>query len=260
MMRMGWWAAVSAAALAVSAAAAPYVVLKDGRKMDGVSIRARPDGSVILIRADGQQITLMRDQYSQAVADKPAEFDRAAAAVQAGRVDEAIPLLQKIMADHRFLQWDREAGLLLVRAHQARKDGASMLKVYDGLMKDYPAMANDPEVSWAYRDALLAAKQFTQLEPQLAKLAVGENRADAARALLMRGDIRQAQGNLELAIRDYLRVVLFYERETAVLPRALLRVAQALEANRDPRARDFYRRLLQEFAETPEAAAAKGKG
>jgi len=251
--------AAAIALAATGALAAPYVVLKNNNRIEGASIRARPDGSVVLITADGRQFTFTRDQYLQAVADKPADFERAAAAVQAGRTDEAIPILQKIMSELRFLQWDREAGLLLVRAHQAKNDGESMLKVYDALMKDYPAMVNEPEVGWHYREALLAAKRYSQLEPQLDTLIKGENRTDAARALLMRGDIRAAQGNLEVAIRDYLRVVLFFERETAVLPRALLKAAQALERNRDPRAKEFYRRLVQEFADTPEGAAAKGK-
>lgn len=254
-----WWTVLGAAALAFDAIAAPYVVLKNGQRIEGAAIRARPDGTIILTRADGQQFQLTRDQYTEAGADKPADFDRAAAAVQAGRHDEAIPILQKIMSDLRFLRWDREAGLLLVRAHRAKNDGAAMLKVYDTLMKDYPALANDPEVGWAYREALIAARQFSEVEKQLPALIKSENRVDAGRALLMRGDIRQAQGNLELAIRDYLRVVLFFERETVLMPAALLRVAQALEKNRDGRAKEFYRRLLQEYPESPEAAAAKGK-
>ncbi|MCX7817961.1 MAG: tetratricopeptide repeat protein [Kiritimatiellae bacterium] len=257
--RRWWWAAAVAAVLAGGAPGAPYVVLRTGQRLEGATIRARSDGTVVLIRPDGQQLTLTRDQYTEAGTDKPAEFDRAAAAVQAGRYDEAIPILQKIMTDLRFLRWDREAGLLLVRAYRAKNDGAAMLKVYDTLIKDYPALANDPEVGWAYREALIAARQFAEVEKQLPALIKSENRLDAGRALLMRGDIRQAQGNIELAIRDYLRVVLFFERETALMPAALLRTAQALEKNRDGRAKEFYRRLLQEYPESPEAAAAKGK-
>lgn len=254
-----WWMLLGTVVFGTNALTAPYVVLRNNQRIEGVAIRARPDGTIILTRADGQQFQLTRDQYIEAGIDKPAEFDRAAAAVQAGRFDEAIPILQKIMSDLRFLRWDRDAGLLLVRAYHAKNDGAAMLKVYDTLMKDYPSLVKDPEVGWAYREALIVARQFSEVEKQLPALISSENRVDAARALLMRGDIRQAQGNLELAIRDYLRVILFFERETAVMPAALLRVAQALEKNRDGRARDFYRRLVQDYPESPEAAAAKGK-
>jgi hypothetical protein len=40
---------------------------------------------------------------------------------------------------------------------------------------------------------------------------------------------------------------------------ALLKAAQALEGLRDARAKDFYRRLVEDFGDSPEAAAAKGK-
>ena len=239
--------------------AAPYVILANGQRMDGVAIRVRPDGTVVLTRADGQQINLAKGQYKQAVADKPADLDKAAAAVQAGRFDEAIPILQKIMEEYRLLSWDFEAAKLLIRAYTGKQDGAGALKVWDTIMAVYPGLKSDPEACWQYREALLAAGRYTDLLNELKPRVRSDNRREAARALLMRGQVHEVQGNLELAIRDYLRVVLFYERETEILPRALLRVAQALEKNRDSRAKDFFRRLVQEFPDSPEAAAAKGK-
>lgn len=256
---MNRWIAAAVAAATVSATAAPYVVLKDGQRRPGASIRAKADGSIVLIDDKGQQFTLTRDQYMQAVADKPAAYDPAVAAVQAKQYDAAIAPLQKIMSDLRFLEWDKAAGLALAKAYQGKGDFESMIKTYDTLMKDYPALETDAEIGWAYREAILGAKQYARLEPMLTKLIAGESRSDAARAQVMRGDINAAQGKPEVAIRDYLRTVLFFERETAVMPLALLRTAQGLERLRDPRAKEFYRRLAEEYAEAPEAAAAKGK-
>jgi len=254
-----WMAMAMVAVVAGSAAAAPFVTLKNGQRKEGVAIRAKADGSSQLIDSQGQQVTFLRDQYIQAVADKPAAYDQAVAMVQAKKYDEAIPLLQKIMGDLRFLEWDKAAGMALAKAYEGKKDFGNMLKTYDGLMKDYPALETDAEIGWAYREALLGNQQYSRLDPMLGKLISGENRTDAARAQLMRGDINASQGKPEMAIRDYLRTVLFFERESTVMPAALLKTALALEKLRDPRAKEFYRRLAEEYGDAPEAAQAKGK-
>lgn len=254
-----WMAVVAVAAVAASATAAPHVVLKNGQRKDGVSIRAKADGSVFIIDANGVRFDYTRDQYAQAVTDKPAGLDAAIAAVQAKKYDEAIPALQKVMTEMRFLEWDRTAGMGLVTALEGKKDFEGALRVYDVLMKDYPKLEADPEVGWSYREAVFGAKQFARLEPMLVKLLAGENRTDAARALVMRGDIRASENKPEMAVRDYLRAVLFYERETTVMPAALVRTAQTLGKMRDPRAKEFYRRVVEEYADAPETVQAKGK-
>ncbi len=254
-----WMAMVAVAAVAASATAAPYVVLKNGQRKDGVTIRAKADGSVFIIDSNGVRFDYTRDQYVQAVTDKPAGLDAAVAAVQAKKYDEAAPALQKIMTDMRFLEWDRTAGIELVKALQGKKDFEGAIRTYDVLMKDYPKLETDPEAGWSYRELVFGAKQFARLEPMLVKLLAGENRTDAARALVMRGDIRASENKPEMAVRDYLRAVLFYERESTVIPAALVRTAQALERMRDPRAKEFYRRVVEEYADAPEAAQAKGK-
>lgn len=256
-----WMIVAVAAAVMTSACEAAHVVLKNGEPKKAIAIRAKADGSIVVTLAEpsGMQMTLTRDQYTQAVADKPAAYDAAIAAVQAKKFDEAIPVLQKIMTELRFLEWDKAAGLALAKAYQGKNDFDSTIKTYDALIKDYPALETDPEIGWAYRDAMIGAKQFARIEPMLAKLIAGESRADAARAQVLRGDIYAGQGKPEAAIRDYLRTILFFERESAVMPLALLRAAQGLEKLRDPRAKEFYRRLAEEYGDSPEAAQAKGK-
>ena len=259
-MKRTMWILVLVAA-AAAAQAAPYVVLKNQTKMVGAAIRASPNGDIKLTRTDGQQITLTKDQYLQAVTDKPATFDAAVAAVQQKSFDQAIPALEKIMLECRFLEWDKPAGLQLAKAYEGKNDYASAIKVYETLLKDYPALETDPEagVGWAMRNALLGSKQYSKLEPMLNTLIAGENRTEAARATLLRGDIRAEENKPEAAIRDYLRTVLFYEREAAVMPQALLKTGLALEKLRDPRAKDMFKRLVEEYPQSPEAATAKSK-
>lgn len=259
-MKRWMWIPVVAIA-AATASAAPYVVLKSGERKVGLTIRAKPSGEVTLSLAGGQQMILSKEQYVQAVADKPATFDAAVAAVQQKKFDEAVPALEKIMQETRYLEWDKAAGLQLAKAYEGKGDFANAIKTYETLLKDYPALETDPEaaVGWGMRNALLGAKQYAKLDPMLTKLMAGDNRAEAARATLMRGDMRADENKPEAAIRDYLRTVLFYSSEASVMPAALLRTAQSLEKQRDPRAKEFYRRLAEEYGSSPEAAQAKGK-
>jgi tetratricopeptide (TPR) repeat protein len=252
-------AMVILAGAAVAAQAAPYVILKNNEQKVGTQIRARPDGTITLIMGGGQSLQLSKDQYIRAVADKPEKIDAAAAAVAAKKFDEAIPVLKQIMTDLRFLEWDRVAGIQLARAYEGKGMGAEAVAVYETLVKDYPALEMDPEFGWAYRSGLLAAKQYARLEPMLKKMIAEGSRTDAAKALIMRGDIRAEENKMELAIRDYLRMILFYEKERDVMPSGLSRAAGALSKLRDPRAKEIYQRLAEEYPQSPEAAAARGK-
>jgi tetratricopeptide (TPR) repeat protein len=247
------------AAATLAAPAAPYVVLKSGQQVPGVSIRAKADGSVVLTRADGQQLVLTRDQYTQAVADRPPEFDAGLKAVQGQKFDEAIPLLKKVVDEYKYLAWDERALVVLGRAYAGKKDHASAIAAYEELFRGNPAAEKEAAVMWGYLEALLGAGQAARLEPRLDQMIREGARPDAARAQMMRGDVKAAAGQLEAAALDYLRTVLFFKKEADVQPEAHLRVAETLEKMRDNRAKEWYRRLAEDFPGSPQAAAAKGK-
>ncbi|MBP7275469.1 MAG: hypothetical protein KBA51_04620 [Kiritimatiellae bacterium] len=254
MAIIGIWAAG-----VVDALAAPYVVLNDGTRRVGTRISARPDGTVVLTTESGQ-FEFARGQYRAAVADKPADFDATiAAAGKAATADGAIPALTKIIRELRNLEWDKPAAQALVRIYTGKKEFAPAAKVMEDLLAVYPTLESDPDYGWLYRQALLNAGQIKKLETKLADLVAKGSPADTARALIMRGDIRAGEEKMEYAIRDYLRAVLFFERERAVMPEALSKAAAALEKARDPRSKNLYQQLVRDYPNSPEAAAAKGK-
>ncbi len=260
-MKSRMWRIIAVAVVAgtLAAPAAPYVVLNDNSRREGLRISARADGTVVLSTASGQ-FEYPRGQYKLAVADKPAEFDGAiAAAARPGQGDAAIPALKKIMAEMRNLEWDKPAAQALARIHNAKKEYAQVVTTYEALFVAYPSLEMDPEYGWTYRRALLDAGQAKKLETKLGDLAAKGTPTDAARALVLRGDIRASEEKMEYAIRDYLRVVLFYAREQAVMPEALSKAAGALEKLRDPRAKNLYQQLVRDYPSSPEAVAAKGK-
>jgi TolA-binding protein len=111
------------------------------------------------------------------------------------------------------------------------------------------------------RKALLAAKQYPALIRELDAVAASGSRPDAALAQIMRGDIQVAQNNLDQAVLDFLRTAILFQdvKDPAIQGEAHLKAAQALEAMREPRAKDMYRRLVEKYPSAPQAAQAKAK-
>ena len=148
---------------------------------------------------------------------KPAGYDKAVQAVEAGQGLSAIPILTKIVADYRMLQWDKPAGRYLALAYIST---GKAQKAYEVCA---PIVAEDKTAGWsgdlaaAYWQALLKLGKKDQLEGLLKKAASSGDRQASAAALVMRGDIivqgsNDAGEELKRALRDgYMRVALMYQ-------------------------------------------------
>lgn len=260
----GMWLAALWTAGLVSAMAAPYVVQKGGIKTDGVAIVMNPDRSVTLTTAQGGHISFTKDQYVEVHADKPEAYAAAAAMLAEGKHDDAIKAFAKIAKDYYGLEWDDQANLQIARAMAARKDYPGAIARFEELFKRAPDLKKQSDALWSYHGALLESKQYDRLKLILKQTLAEGGHADALRAQLMRGDIEAGQGDLESALLDYLRTVTFAKtgKESPpkeVVPQAMLKTAQTLEKMKDARAREWYRRVAQEYPQSPEAAAAKQK-
>ena len=237
---------------------AAYVELPNGSRVEGSDIRARADGTIILTTPQGQ-VSYVRGQYTKAVADKPADFDRARQLAAQKNFDEALKLLQPIVQNFRFLEWDNNARVLIAQIQTAKGDPAAAAATFDDLFRNNPDAKKDEAILWAYFDALLGAKLYDRLGSQLDELIAKGPRPAAARAQVMRGDIKMAQGQVEGALTDYLRSAILFESEKAVQPEAIFKAAEALDRLRDPRAKDLYRKVASEFPGTPYGQKAQGK-
>ncbi len=246
--------------LAGSALAAPFVVLPNGQRVAGTAIRALANGDVNLTTEMGVR-TFPKGSYAKAVADKPAEYDQAAAAIKGGKFDDAIKLLNGIIAAYRNLEWDVEASKLLPQALLGQGDAAGAVQAYDKLFLLAPGEKQNAALAWGMRRAMLQAKQYTGLIRQLDAVAAAGPRPEAARAQTMRGDIQLAQNNVELAALDYLRTAILFQdlNDPIVLGEACFKAAAALEQLRDPRAKDMYKKVATEYKASPYAAQAAGK-
>jgi tetratricopeptide (TPR) repeat protein len=248
-------AALIAAAWSVDAA---YVLLPNNTRIEGTDIRAKSDGEVILTTPQGQR-SFPKGQYLRAVADKPADIDKAKQLAGAKSYDEAIRILNDIVSKFRYLEWDNSAHAMLAQIYMAKGDAGQAASEYEQIIRNSPDARSDAGLQWSYRESLLAAKQYDKLQPILTELIEKGERADAARAQIMRGDIREAQGQVEGAVMDYLRTVVLYANERDAQPEALFKAAEGLDKLRDPRARELYRKLAADYPGSPYAAKAAGR-
>ncbi|HMO03218.1 MAG TPA: tetratricopeptide repeat protein [Kiritimatiellia bacterium] len=237
---------------------AAVVILPNGNRIEGTEIRANRNGDVVLTTAAGQR-TFARGQYTQAIADKPASFDQARALAGQGRHDEAITMLETIATEFRFLDWDNKALIAIAQIQSGRGNHKQAVEVYERLFRQAPELRQDAVAQWAYRDALLAAEEFDKLVPQLDDAISKGSRTDAARAQVMRGDVRMRQSQVEAAVMDYLRSAILFETEATVQPEALFKAGQGLEKLRDPRSKEMYRRLVAKYPTSTFAQEARGK-
>ena len=251
-------AVMMAGVLISTVAKAAVVVLPNGNRVEGTEIRASRTGDIILTTPAGQR-TFARGQYTQAIADKPAAFDQARALAGQGKHDEAITMLEKIATDYRYLDWDNKSLIAIGQIQTSRGKHKEAVDVYDRLFRQAPELRQDAAAQWAYREALLAAAMYDKLQPSLDEAISKGSRTDAARAQVMRGDIRMAQEQVEAAVMDYLRSAILFESESAVQPEALYKAGQGLEKLRDPRAKEMYRKLVSKYPSSNFAQEAKSK-
>lgn len=239
-------------------ATAAVVIMPNGNRIEGTDIRAQRNGDIILTTPAGQR-TFPRGTYTKAIADKPAAFDQARAIAAQGKADEAITMLEKIVTDFRFLDWDNNALMAIAQIQGSRNNHKESVETFDRLFRQAPEARDDAAVQTAYRDALLKAGMFDKLAPSLEQAIAKGPRSEAARAQVMRGDIKLAQGQVEAALLDYLRSAILFESETAVHPEALFKAGQALDKMRDARAKQMYRKIVEKYPQSPFAQDARAR-
>lgn len=250
--RMSGWLVLAAAALvAVSSEAAPFVELPNGTKIEGTAIRSTSKGEVILTTAAGNR-TFPKGSYVRAVADKPAEFDKARQLAAAKQYADAEKMLKDLVVSHAGLEWDVASRLVLGReVYGPQGNHAAAVTVFEELLRAAPERKNDLQVMWPYREAMANAKQFDKLVPLLNELITGGPREEAGRAYLLRGDVKLAQQQTEPAALDYLRAALLFEQDEAVQAEGLFKAGQTLEKLRDPKAGMLFEKLKTKYPASP---------
>lgn len=246
--------------VALSATAAPYIVLKNGRRVEGTAIKSI--SGIISITVNGQTQQVKPGEYLEAGGGpKPQSLLQADAALKAGKFDEAAKLYQQAEKECRGLDHGTAASIGYADALLGKGDAAGAVKAYNQLVGSNAELKKNPAVAWGRRRAMLANKDFGALSRDLDAVAANGSRADAAKAQNMRGDIAIAQNNVQDAVLEYLRTALLFTdcNDQQILGEACYKAAEALASMRDARSKDLYRKVANDYPNSSYAAAAKGK-
>lgn len=237
---------------------AAYVVTPQGQTIQGSDIRSRANGDIVLTTDKGP-LTFTKGSYVRAVADEPADYRKAQQLAAAKKYDESVRLLKDIVLQYKNLQWDHRARMTLAEVYAQQGDLDNARLTYDEIFRVMPKAKEMPEVAWPYREVMLRSGKYAILEPELNTLIQSGDREEAARAQIMRGDMKKAQGQLEPAVMDYMRTMVFFKDVPAYQPEAMFKAAEGLEAMRDERAKNVYRSLVEDYPDSPYARQAGGK-
>lgn len=234
-------------------------VTKDEKSFTGV-VKWRAASRVYVISTGKIDVEFPPAQIKQMTIPEPAGFKDAVKAVQEGRPQQAIPVLDRIAQDYVMLQWDEPAVRALAEAYLSSGDTANALRACDKVISTKPEAAISGEMAPLYWQALLKAGKTSKLEDLLDQAIKGGVPEDMACALIMRGDTLFAKGDFKAALKDgYLRVITLFRTVRSAQPEALFKAAKAFEQmNQVPRAETMRKQLLTEFGSSDWANQIKG--
>lgn len=265
MKRMHSWgpalaAGIVAAGMTLPAWAANKVFLANGRELAAKKVEWRAGAQEYRVTTpDDTVLPFPKAQVDHLEIDKPAEYDKASQALAAKQPDVAIPILDELVTKYAMLVWDNEARKLLAVAYMAKNEPKKAASALDDYFANVPKAQVPADVQLLYWNALLAADRASSLKKDLDEVVATGTREMAAAAQVMRGNMNKQAGQKELALLDYLRVVVLFENVKSVQPEALYRAAEMLDELRDARAEVLRKRLVQEYRDSEWAAKLSGK-
>ncbi len=241
---------------AVGAGAAPRVLLPSGREVEGTAVQADENGQIFLTTGQGR---LTFPPGTTVITDPPPAFESAQRELAAGRHAAAASLLKGVIAEYRFLGWDRQAERLLAEALIGQGAFAEAAPLYEKVFAHTPAALNDADARIHYLEALQQTGADAKLAAELETVIRSGPRAAAARAQLMRGAARLAAGDAGAAVMDFMRTADLFRDVPVTRPEALYWTGEALAALGDARAREYYQLTVDAFGDSPFAARAREK-
>ena len=243
--------------LSVAVQAAPFVINSAGKQVNGSAIQSAADGTILLTTLNGQTLTFRSGTYRQAFADKPKEMFQVEKLMKQKDLIAVVQILRRVKEDYQFLGWDQRAGLMLARIYLPLKQYADSAREYEELFAAQPKFKKSLKERSNYMQALLGAGRINEVAQMIDEDIASGSREAAARAQVVRGDMKAAGGQVEEALLDYLRTTILFRAQTAVLPEATYKTAVALKKLNDPRAAETFQKVIDEFPTSEFAELAK---
>ena len=241
-------------------AAQDVVQLTNGKKLQVRDIKWRESEQSYRVELmDGAVLPLPKAQVAGLSIRKPADYDKVIAMLAAKQYAAAIPLLEDIIIKYKMLDWDNQARVQLANAYLAQNDAKKAVNVLEAYMSSVPKEGIPAALIRVYWAALLQSNQGAALKKELDSVVAGGTRPMVAAAMIMRGNVNRESGQKEVALLDYLRVVILFENIREIQPEALFKAAEILDELRDPRAEEMKKKLVQEYKDSEYAAKLSGK-
>ncbi|MBM4143449.1 MAG: tetratricopeptide repeat protein [Lentisphaerae bacterium] len=242
---------LAAAATAFGADVEGVIVKKDSGRLAG-AIRYLASSKEYLVTSRGARDVTLRvplDQVARVEVPPPPGLGEAARAVRGGQYGAAVPVLENIMKDYRMMQHDVTAAGYLAFAYMGMNQPEKALEMCRRVIEGNPDAAVSAEMAPIYWQALLKAGQDATLRKALDDAAARGDRATAARAQLMRGDLEAKNGRHKEALVDgYLRTALLFRDVKEVQPEALFKAAQSFDQlEQHPYAERMRKELLAKY-------------
>ena len=241
----------------VSVQAAPFVINSAGKRVNGSAIQSAKDGTILLTTLNGQTLTFRKGAYQQAFADKPKEIFQVEGLVKKKNLIAVVEILRRVKEDYQFLGWDQRAGLMLARIYLPLKQYEDSAREYEELFAVQPKFKSVPKERANYMQALLGSERIAEVTKMIDEDIASGSREAAARAQVVRGDMKAAGGQPEEALLDYLRTTILFRAQTDVLPEATYKTAVAIKQLNDPRAAQYFKKVIDEFPKSEFAEQAK---
>lgn len=238
---------------------APYIVNSAGQQVFGTAIQAGTDGTVLLTTPQGQTLAFVPGAYREAFADKPAAIDEAVALTRAGDLAEAAEQLEGVKRNYAHLGWDRRAGRMLGRVYLLLERFNEAAGEYEQLFTAQPELKENERERFYYMQALAGSGRTKEAVVMVDEEIAKGTREAAARAQLVRGDLKMQSGQTEEALLDYLRTMILFRAQTETMPDATYRTAAALKKLNDPRAANYFQQVIDQFPQSDFAGKAKGE-
>jgi len=238
---------------------APYVINSAGNQVNGSAIQSAADGTILLTTLNGQTLTFRPGTYRQAFADKPKEMFQVEKLVKEKDLIAVVQILRRVKEQYRFLGWDQRAGLMLARVYLPLKQYEDSAREYEELFAVQPKFKANLKERANYMQALLGSGRISEVAAMVDEDIASGSREAAARAQVVRGDMKMKGGQVEEALLDYFRTAILFRAQTAVLPEATYKTAVALKNLNDPRAAEYFQKVIDEFPKSEFAELAKGE-
>lgn len=241
----------------LASAAAPCVVLPDGRKVEGTEVTSTREGVIYLTTSAGR---VEYPKGTKVVMDEPQDLKQASALIQKKQYDEAIPMLEKVVEKCRFLGWDRKARILMASANNGKRNWKSAVDGFEAVMADFPDSKDDEAVRSGYLQALSGNGDTNKALPLLAMAIAKAPRAEAAQAQMIRARAALDAGDVEGALYDFMRTSRYFRDSKDLAAEATYWTAECLEKLGDAeRAGQFYRQVVDYYPDSTYAGQAKVK-